>query len=56
MNRLVQTNTELREHYYESHGEEIIERWEEDEKTLDAKKEFDKSLAASTMDLDDPIF
>ena len=41
MNRLVQTNTVLREHYYESHGEEIIERWEEDEKTQDAKKEFD---------------
>ena len=56
MNKLIQQNCALKDHYYESHGEEIIERWEEDEKTQEAKNEFEKSLAASNWNQDDPLF
>ena len=56
MNKLIQQNRALKDHYYDSHGEEIIERWEEDEKTQEAKNEFEKSLAASNWNQDDPLF
>ena len=56
MNKLIQQNRALKDHYYESHGEEIIERWEEDEKTQEAKNEFEKSLATSNWNQDDPLF
>ena len=55
MNKLIQQNRVLKDHYYESHGEEIIERWEEDEKTQEAKNQFEKSLA-SKWSQDDPLF
>ena len=56
MNKLIQLTPALKDHYYESHGEEIIERWEEDERTQESKYEFEKSLAAFSWNQDDPLF
>ena len=56
MDKLTQANRELKAHYYESHGDEVVERWEECENTREAKKEFERNLAVLNVELNDPIF
>ena len=55
---LIHSSAEAKTHYFDSQGEEIIQRWDDhkNEQIQRARLEFDKSMQGQPIGMEDPLF